>query len=428
MRSFLALFFSFCLLHAAYCQPNYWQQQVNYTIDVTLHDDDNTLDGFERMEYINNSPDTLTFIYVHVWMNAYKNDRTAFSEQLLKNDLANFYFSNEEQHGYINRLDFKVNDVNAIVEETNNIDIIKLNLPQPLLPHQSIVVITPFHVKLPYNFSRGGYIDQSYMITQWYPKAALYDKNGWHAMPYLDEGEYYNDFGNYDVRITLPSNYKVGATGVLENVEENVSIKLQEPRMEQDTRDKKQGTRKLFFPKKIVESNTPASSNKGKTLHYVAQNVTDFAWFADKNFIVKTDTIQLSTHTVKTSCYILPEREALYANCIRNIKRAVRFYSDELGEYPFPAVNVVCSPAQGPSGGMEYPMITLVNEQTEKDLDETMAHEIGHNWFMAVLSNNERDHAWMDEGMNTYIESKYMATYYPEYNEKKIIACTCAFR
>jgi hypothetical protein len=410
-------------LHAAYCQPNYWQQQVNYTIDITLHDDDNTLDGFERMEYINNSPDTFTFIYVHVWMNAYKNDRTAFSEQLLKNDLTNFYFSNEEQRGYINRLDFKVNDVNAIVEETNNIDIIKLNLPQQLLPHQSVVVTTPFHVKLPYNFSRGGYIDQSYMITQWYPKAALYDKDGWHQMPYLDEGEYYNDFGNYNVSITLPSNYKVGATGVLENVEENVNVKLQEPRTkEQGARDKKQAARKSFFPKKIVESNTPASSSKGKTLHYAAENVTDFAWFADKNFIVKTDTIQLLTHTVKASCYILPGREALYGSCIRNIKRAVRFYSDQLGEYPFPAVNVVCSPAQGTLGGMEYPMITLVNEQTEKDLDETMAHEIGHNWFMAVLSNNERDHAWMDEGMNTYIENKYMAVYYPEVNkEKKLI-------
>ena len=128
----------------------------------------------------------------------------------------------------------------------------------------------------------------------------------------------------------------------------------------------------------------------------------------------------MPSHTVKASCYILPESEELYSNCIRNIKRAVRFYSGQLGEYPFPAVNVVCSPKEGPLGGMEYPTITLVNEQTEKDLDETMAHEIGHNWLMAVLSNNERDHAWMDEGMNTYIENKYMAVYYPENEEKKL--------
>jgi hypothetical protein len=413
VRFFITAYFFFCLLSTVNCQLN-WQQQVNYSLDVTLHDDDNTLDGFERMEYINNSPDTLTHIYMHVWMNAYKNDRTAFSEQLLKNDATSFYFSGEEQRGYINRLDFKVNDVNAIVEETNNIDIIKLNLPQPLLPHKTVVITTPFHVKLPYNFSRGGYIGQSYMITQWYPKAALYDKNGWHAMPYLDEGEYYNDFGNYDVSITLPSNYKVGATGVLKSVEENVKIKEQ-------TTDKKPVTKakKPFFPKKVTKSQTPPSSDMAKTLHYVAENVSDFAWFADKSFIVKTDTIQLPSHTVKASCYILPESEELYSNCIRNIKRAVRFYSSQLGEYPFPAVNVVCSPKEGPPGGMEYPMITLVNEETEKDLDETMAHEIGHNWLMAVLSNNERDHAWMDEGMNTYIENKYMTTYYSDEEEKK---------
>lgn len=415
VRYFVTACFFFCLLQTANSQLNYWQQQVNYSIDVTLHDDDNTLDGFERMEYINNSPDTLTFIYMHLWMNAYKNDRTAFSEQLLKTDVLDFYFSSEEQRGYINRLSFKVNEVNAVVDETNNIDIIKLQLPQPLPPRKAVVVTTPFHVKLPYNFSRGGHIGESYMITQWYPKAALYDKDGWHQMPYLDEGEYYNDFGNYDVRITLPSNYKVGATGVLKSGEENVIIHTQ-----QATGNKQQPkTERSFFSKKVVESNMQPSSNKEKTLHYVAENVTDFAWFADKTFIVRTDTIQLKTHTVKASCYILPGSEALYANCIRNMKRAVRFYGEQLGEYPFPAVNVVCSPKEGPPGGMEYPMITLVNEQTEKDLDETMAHEIGHNWFMAILSNNERDHPWMDEGMNTYIENKYMATYYPKNGEEK---------
>jgi hypothetical protein len=108
------------------------------------------------------------------------------------------------------------------------------------------------------------------MITQWYPKAALYDKNGWHAMPYLDEGEYYNDFGNYDVSITLPSNYKVGATGVLKSVEENVKIKEQ-------TTDKKPVTKakKPFFPKKVTKSQTPPSPDTAKTLHYVAENVSD---------------------------------------------------------------------------------------------------------------------------------------------------------
>ncbi len=386
-----------------------------------LNDEEHELTGFEKIEYINNSPDTLTFIYVHLWMNAYKSDRTAFSEQLLKNDRTDFYFSNEDKRGYINQLDFKINNITAIVEEdAQHIDIIKLKLPHALEPDQSVLITTPFHVKLPYNFSRGGHIGQSYMITQWYPKATLYDKDGWHAMPYLDQGEYYNDFGNYKVSITLPDNYKAGATGVLESTEEDVKI-AETNNKKQITRNKneKTKTRKPFFPKKEVESQVSSSSNKTKTLHYTAENVSDFAWFADKSFIVKTDTIQLATHTVKASCYVLPENAELYANSIRFIKRAVRFYSNQLGEYPFPTVNVVCSPKEGPGGGMEYPMITIVNAEKEKDLDKTIAHEIGHNWFMAILSSNERDHAWMDEGMNTYIENKYMELYYPFNNNKK---------
>lgn len=421
MRFFITAFFIYCSL-LTYAQPS-WQQQVNYTIDVTLHDDANTLAGFERMEYINNSPDTLTYLYMHLWMNAYKNDRTAFSEQLLKNDRTDFYFSKEEERGYINQLDFRLKDLPLRIEEdTIHIDIIKLLLPQPLPPHQSIIISTPFFVKLPYNFSRGGHIEQSYMITQWYPKVALYGKNGWHQMPYLDQGEYYNDFGNYVVNITLPSNYKVAATGVLESIEENnVEIKKQNSKTRneeiQAIKLKPKNT-KPFFPKKQEEQVSIPSSKKTKTLHYVAQNVTDFAWFADKNFIVKIDTIQLATHTVRASVYILPESEQPYANSLGLIKRAVRFYSNELGEYPYPTVNVVCSPVEGPAGGMEYPMITLINEVAEKDLDETMAHEIGHNWFMGILSSNERDHAWMDEGMNTYVENKYMETYYSSTEEQ----------
>ncbi|HRI21523.1 MAG TPA: M1 family metallopeptidase, partial [Panacibacter sp.] len=397
-------------------QQSYWQQQVNYTIDVSLNDEEHTLTGFERMEYINNSPDTLYFIYIHLWPNAYKNDRTAFSEQLLKNDRTDFYFSDEDKRGYINQLAFKVNNTAAILEEDpRHIDIVKLRLPQPLAPQKSVEITSPFHVKLPYNFSRGGHAGQSYQITQWYPKAALYDKDGWHPMPYLDQGEFYNDFGNYKVNISLASNYKVGATGVLQGREENPAIAPKKPVTPVKPKEKKP-----FFPKKKIEENfVIASSRKQQTLHYTAEHVADFAWFADKSFIVKTDTIQLATHTVKASCYILPENAELYTNSMRFIKRAVRFYSSQMGEYPFPEVNVVSCPKEltGPTS-MEYPMIVLLCEETEEELDATIAHEIGHNWLMAILSTNERDHGWMDEGINTYFERKYRQLYYPEAETK----------
>ena len=183
------IFLTACLLTSyffAFCQ--YWQQQVNYTIDVSLNDITNTLQGFEKIEYINNSPDTLHYIWFHLWPNAYKNDRTAFSEQLLKNDETNFYFSNEDKRGYINQLNFEVNNQPAELQtDSANIDVAKLILPQPLPPHQSIIITTPFHEKLPYNISRGGYVGQTYQATQWFPKPAVYDNKGWHPMPYLDQ-------------------------------------------------------------------------------------------------------------------------------------------------------------------------------------------------------------------------------------------------
>lgn len=395
-------------------QQPYWQQQVNYTIDVTLNDVENMLTGFEQMEYINNSPDTLQYIFIHLWPNAYKNDKTAFSEQLLKNGRTDFYFSDEAKRGYINHLDFKTGDSALRIETTKDIDIIKLFLSQSLAPKQAVKISTTFQVKLPYLFSRGGYCDGFYAVTQWYPKAALYDKDGWHAIPYLDQGEFYNDYGDYKVNITLPENYKVGATGVLTATVEGPVLKIVTTPL---TAKKKM---QPFFPKKVKAENAiVASSGKQKILFYSAENVSDFAWFADESFIVKTDTILLGTHTVKANCYILPEYGSRYDSSIRFIKNAVRFYSEQFGEYPYPEVNVVAGPKKAVyATSMEYPMITMVTEQALMEIDATIAHEIGHNWLMAILSTNERDHAWMDEGINTYMEKKYRREYYPDAMQK----------
>jgi hypothetical protein len=220
LKKILLICFLSCQL-PSFCQTNYFQQQVNYTIDVTLNDVQNTLDGFEIINYTNNSPDTLRYIWFHLWPNAYKNDRTAFSEQLLKIGITNFYFSEENKRGYINRLDFKVNGITANLEDDSQyIDVVKLILPAPLLPGKTIKISTPFHEKIPYNFSRGGYVDHTYQITQWYPKPAVYDSKGWHPIPYLDQGEFYSEFGNFQVQITVPENYIIAATGELQNEDE----------------------------------------------------------------------------------------------------------------------------------------------------------------------------------------------------------------
>lgn len=406
MRKFLFIVSANCLLLAAGGQVNYRQQEVNYSIDVSLNDKDHSLDGFERIEYINHSPDTLYFIWFHLWPNAYKNDKTAFSDQLLQAGNTSFYFSDKEQKGYINRLDFKVDNITASTEDhPEHIDIVKLILPAPLAPEQKIIITTPFHVKLPYNFSRGGHDGDSYQVTQWYPKPAVYDSKGWHPIPYLDQGEFYSEFGTYDVSITLPDNYAVAATGELQNEEEKEWLKTRYAFTWTPTR-KKVKTKSGGFKTQVQKF--PASSTKNKTLQFKQDRVHDFAWFADKRFIVAQEDCRLpSGKTIRMLSYYTATEKEKWQKSMAYARQAIQFYSAELGEYPYNVVSVVQVPKSF-GGGMEYPTITVIAPtESAMQLDLMINHEIGHNWFYGILASNERAHPWMDEGMTSFYENRY---------------------
>lgn len=411
MKRCLSVLVALCLQTLIHAQSP-WQQQVNYTIDVSLNDKNHTLDGFEKIEYINNSPDTLRFIWFHIWPNAYKNDKTAFTDQDLENGDTRFYFADNDQRGYINRLDFRVNDQVAEMEDhPQHIDIIKVLLPSPLAPGQTITLTTPFHVKLPFNFSRGGHDGESYQVTQWYPKPAVYDKNGWHPMPYLSQGEFYSEFGNFDVSITVPDNYVVAATGDLQNESEKQWLLT---RASFDWKSTKQKVKQKGGSYKTIEQKYPASSANTKTVRFTQDRVHDFAWFADKRFIVKQDTCRLASgRAVRVMSYYTPEFSKEWSNSLQFAKDAVRMRSIWIGEYPFNTVSVV----QGPEsfgGGMEYPTITVISPQeNEQLLDFTISHEIGHNWFYGILGTDERRYPWLDEGLNTYFDNKYSRWKYP---------------
>ncbi len=394
----------------------YWQQQVNYTIDVSLNDKEHTLDGFERIEYINNSPDTLKFIWFHLWPNAYKNDKTAFSDQSLENGSTKFYFSDKEDRGYINRLEFKVNDQTAFTEDhPNYIDIIKLILPAPLSPGGIVTITTPFHVRLPHNFSRGGHDGESYQATQWYPKPAVYDRKGWHPIPYLDQGEFYSEFGNYDVRISLPKNYVVAATGDLQNEDEKNWLLT---RSNFSWVPKKEKIKTKYGQTKTFTQLFPVSSSESKTIRYIQNNVHDFAWFADKRFIVKHDTCRLASgKIIDAYIFYTPDESSSWNNSLQTVEDAIRTRSEWVGEYPYNVVSAVQGP-QGFGGGMEYPTITLISPaMSGAMLDFTIAHEVGHNWFYGILGTNERLHPWMDEGVNTFYDNRYSKWKYGEKGE-----------
>ncbi|HET9824944.1 MAG TPA: M1 family metallopeptidase, partial [Chitinophagaceae bacterium] len=228
----------------------------------------------------------------------------------------------------------------------------------------------------------------------------------------LEQGEYYSEFGNFDVRITLPKNYVVAATGELQNEEEKQWLFARNNFSWTPARQKIKSKGGII---KTIVQKFPPSSPETKTLRYIQDNVHDFAWFADKRFIVNHDLLQLvSGKTIDVYTYYTPEQKKEWQNSVQYCKQAIQFYSSQLGEYPYNVVSAVQGP-QSFGGGMEYPTITLISPiLSEKELDVVLAHELGHNWFQGILATNERDHPWMDEGINTFYEHRYSAEHYKE--------------
>lgn len=382
----------------------YWQQELRYDIKAKLNDKDNSISAFETIVYKNNSPSTLNFIWFHIWPNAYKEESTALIQQI-KNDNDRKKKMDNFGKGFIDSLAFTINNKPAKTEAHSNpqyIDVIKLVLNQPLLPGDSITISTPFYVKLPPYFSRSGYADGEFMACQWYPKPAVFDKDGWHEFPYLDMGEFYSEYANYSVNITVPSDYIVGATGTLLTKTELDIYK----RTGAANAANREGKPTLY---------APVDKNPTKTLSYHAEQVPDFAWFADKGFVIQYDTVQLpSGKIIDAFSYYHNKKKTIWNNSIDYVEDGVKRYSQWIGEYAYPVVQAVEGPANNSSGGMEYPMITLITSPDAKveSLDAVIAHEVGHNWFMSMLGSNERMHTWMDEGLNTYYQFRYEAEKY----------------
>jgi hypothetical protein len=378
--------------HAMPAPAPYFQQEVNYTIDVALDDRKHELTGHEQVQYTNNSPQALTFIWFHLWPNAYRDNRTAFARQQLRNGNRAFAFAPAAQRGFIDGLAFTVDGQAATLEfDPNNPDVAKLLLPRPLAAGATAAISTPFRVKLPGPFSRMRHVGQNYQITQWYPKPAVLDRRGWHPMPYLDQGEFYSEFGSFDVRITLPANYTVGATGELQNPDEIA-------RLEGLAAETAKKTTQADFGDDLT---FPASATATKTLRYKQDRVHDFAWFADKRFNVLKSAVTLPSGRAVTSWVLFTNREATrWIKGLQDVNEALMRYSKWVGEYPYSSATAVQA-GVGP-GSMEYPMVTVC-------IPEALVHEVGHNWFYGILGSNERDFAWMDEGVNTYFEKRLAA-------------------
>ena len=390
-----SLFFFFLLLIGTNAQTQtYWQQTVNTKIDVRLDDREHLLHAYEELTYTNHSPDTLHSIYLHIWPNAYKNDHTPFARQLEDKGNTSFYYAQQEERGYIDSMDFVVDgqSVEYFIAE-NTPDIARVDLKKPLLPGSTIKMTTPFMVKLPKVFSRLGHTGQAYYISQWFPKPAVYDAKGWHPISFLDQGEFFSEYGSYDVSITLPKNYIVMATGNCTDDKENTWL---------------DSLSKLPLPTDSITNNpTITSATDTKTIHFHEDNIHDFAWFADKRWIVRKDTVTSpgtgNIITVYTAFW--PSYKKVWENSTTYLKETVKHYGKWVGAYPYHTIKAVLGDMRA-GGGMEYPTITVIDKSARVEFRTVVIHEAGHNWFYGMLGSNEREHPWMDEGINSFYEAQ----------------------
>lgn len=388
-------------------QAPYWQQRVDNDISVTLNDTTHFLSGHIRMRYQNNSPDTLTFLYFHLYPNAYSSDRTAYEKQAVENGHTMHYFSDEQDRGFIDSLQFSAGSDTAALRKagyvaTTDPDIIRLILPEPLLPGASTTIETPFRVKIPHPFSRLGHSGQAYQVSQWFPKPAVYDAQGWHPVPYLDQGEFYSEYGSWKVAVTLPKNYIIMGTGNIAEASERSWIDSMAARPLPPQRDR----RAAYFADTVKIPSAPEM----KTVTFEEDNVHDFAWFADKRWIVRKDTVAVpGTGNVVTAytCF-LPSHVQGWEKSMDAVKTGIREYSRAVGAYPYKTVKAV-EGALSAGGGMEYPTVTVIAATNNGQMVRTaIVHEVGHNWFYGILGSNERSYPWMDEGINSFYEQRFV--------------------
>ncbi len=396
---------------------DYWQQRVEYDIEVTLIDSIHTVQGHETITYINNSPHKLDLIWMHLWPNAYKNNETPLARQKFNQFSRKMHFLPDSSFGWIDIENVRTNGnpMKWEYRSADTIDVARFYLDETLAPGDTVIIDLDFSVRVPTVLSRLGHFGNHYELTQWYPKPAVYDTRGWHPFSYLDMGEFYSEWGAFDVSITVPENYRVAATGVLQDTAEiawrdSLAIygnSLLDSLQTMSIKD-------IASLQKAID-NKPTSSPRMKTITFKQDRIHDFAWFADKRFLVTQDSVTLpSGHVVTTRTFSLPQNLNIYRLSNDYIADAVSFYSKSYFEYPYAHATVVDGDFSA-GGGMEYPMITLINNiGLQPAMENVIMHEVGHNWFYGLSGSNEREFPWMDEGLNSYAENLYWSNKYSD--------------
>lgn len=387
MKLFLSSILTLVIAFSSFAQNNtsYWQQKVDYKMTIDMDAKNHQYKGTQELTYTNNSPDTLDRVFYHLYFNAFQpgsemdvRSRTiADPDSRVKDRISKL---SPGEIGYIKPTSLTQDGTPLKIEVAGTVLEVKLN--KPILPGQSTVFHMKWDAQIPVQIRRSGRDNAegvAYSMAQWYPKLAEYDFQGWHADPYIGR-EFHGVWGDFDVTINIDADYTIGGTGYLQNPAEighGYSLPGQ----------------KTMKPK------------KGKySWHFIAPNVHDFTWAADKDYV---HDVYNGPNGVELHFFYKnnPEIAENWKNLQPKTAALMEFFNENIGEYPYKQYSVI----QGGDGGMEYGMCTLITgERKFGSLVGVTAHEMAHSWFQFLLATNESKHEWMDEGFTSYISDEAM--------------------
>jgi len=376
--SFVLFFLCSITLHA---QPSadYWQQEVDYKMDIDFDVKKNRFKGNQILKYTNNSEDNLSKVYYHLYFNAFQpgsvmDERNKHLPDVDPRVGDRIPKLSKKEIGY-HKINSLTMDGKKVSYEVNG-TILECVLPKPIQPGSTVTLEMDFESQVPLQIRRSGRDNKEgvrYSMSQWYPKICEYDVHGWHPNPYIGR-EFHSPWGNFEVNITIDKSYVLGATGVLQNYNE---------------------IGKGYQP---LNLKVPEAEGKTLTWQYKAENVIDFVWAADPDYTV---TMKKAYDGTRMYFVFQPGEKTSenWAQLPMILDEALKFMNERYGKYPFPQYSFI----QGGDGGMEYPMATLITgERSLGSLVGVSVHEWMHSWYQFMLASNEALYPWMDEGFTTF--------------------------
>jgi len=414
-RFYLFFIIGFCAQLAAQSHTPSWQQKIHYQIDAELSLPDRLV-GKEKFKYMNNSPDTLYTVYLNLYVNAFGrgSHMQAYQEtrdeayggsiiSYLPDRLLGYHRVDNIRDENGNFLEFEIDDT-----------ILKILLEKPILPHSDEILYLDFELKIPWILRRMGRQNREgvdFSMAQWYPKLCVYDQKGWHKNYYLAR-EFYGEWATFDVSLTLPAPYVVGASGALSNASNIENMMKQDPdsttkdRLLQspapfDTAGKSDDHLQSILSNLSQLAQQKSTGDKNRTWLYHAGNIHDFAWCADPDYRHETmDTLGVRLHLL-----YLPDVADKWKEMKDWTAQILQYMTTQVGKYPYRDFTI----AQAGDGGMEYPNIVFITGNRGRfSLASVTAHEMAHNWFYGLLANDETQEAWMDEGITSYYTTRLM--------------------